>query len=188
MTGSWTDLPPDLPVPLDDGAAAHLPGTSLPDVPLPSTSGGVVSLARLEGRTVCYLYPRTGEPDRPNPDGWDAIPGARGCTPQSCGFRDHFAELKTLGVDHLFGMSTQGTAFQQEVVARLHLPFRVLSDESLAFVRAARLPVFETAGMILMKRLTLVVDDGRVTKVFYPVFPPDRSAQEVIDWLRAFTQ
>jgi peroxiredoxin len=131
-----------------------------------------------------YAYPRTGEPGKPNPEGWDGIPGARGCTPQSCGFRDHFTEMRDLGVTRLFGLSTQSTAYQAEMSERLHLPFPILSDEDLALTRAARLPTFEAGGMRLLKRLTLVIDSGRVTKVFYPVFPPDRSAQDVVDWLR----
>lgn len=183
-SGAWTDLPPDLPVPVDDGAAAHLPGSRIPDLPLQSTDGGAVSLARLSGRTVVYAYPRTGEPGKPNPDGWDAIPGARGCTPQSCAFRDHYAELKELGVAHLFGLSTQTTEYQREMAGRLHLPFPVLSDAGLELTRAMRLPTFEADGMTLLKRLTLVLDDGGVSKVFYPVFPPDRSAEEVVAWLR----
>jgi peroxiredoxin len=181
---SWTELPDDLPVPVDDGAAAHLAGMAVPDLDLAATDGRHVSLARLAGRSVVYAYPRTGEPGKPNPEGWDAIPGARGCTPQSCGFRDHFADLRGLGVAHLFGLSTQDSAYQREAAERLHLPFPLLSDEGLAFTKAAGLPTFETSGMVLLKRLTMIVDDGRVTKVFYPVFPPDRSADEVLDWLR----
>ena len=180
---SWTDLPADLPVPVDDGAAAHLPGAALPDIALPGTDGASVSLARLIGRTIVYAYPRTGEPGKANPDGWDQIPGARGCTPQSCAFRDHFAELRRLGVAQLFGLSTQTTAYQTEMAERLHLPFAVLSDDELRLAGALRLPVFEAGGMRLLRRMTLVIDDGRITKVFYPVFPPDRSAQAVIDWL-----
>ncbi|WP_375460132.1 peroxiredoxin [uncultured Enterovirga sp.] len=185
LGASWTELPVGLPVPPDDGGASHLEGSALPDVPLPATDGGTVSLARLPGRSVVYAYPRTGEPGRPNPDGWDAIPGARGCTPQSCAFRDHAEELRGLGVDHLFGLSTQDVPYQQEVAARLHLPFPLLSDAALTFAVAARLPVFEVAGMTLLRRLTMVVDTGRVTKVFYPVFPPDRNAADVVSWLRA---
>jgi peroxiredoxin len=156
----------------------------LPDVALAATDGNEVRLARLTGRSVVYAYPRTGQPGKALPEGWDAIPGARGCTPQSCAFRDHFAELRGLGVAHLFGLSTQDSAYQREAAERLHLPFRLLSDEGLAFTKAAGLPTFETSGMVLLKRLTMIVDDGRITKVFYPVFPPDRSADEVLDWLR----
>lgn len=178
-------FPPDLPVPENDGAADHLSGSLLPDVPLLATSGDRVSLARLKGRTIVYAYPRTGEAGKDPSAEWNAIPGARGCTPQSCSFRDHFAELTGLGVGHLFGLSTQDTAYQREAAERLHLPFRLLSDEALAFTMAAGLPTFSFDGMTLIKRLSLVVDDGRVTKVFYPVFPPDRSAADVVEWLRA---
>jgi len=179
-----TFLPPDIPVPQDDGAARHLAGMRLPDMALPATSGGDVNLARLLGRTVLYIYPRTGVPGVDAPPGWDDIPGARGCTPQSCGFRDHFAELKELGVAHLFGLSTQDTGYQREVAERLHLPFAILSDAKLALTRALKLPTFTTSGMTLLKRAALVVDDGVIAKVFYPVFPPDKNAAEVIAWLR----
>ena len=172
-----------IPVPTDDGAARHLVGAGMASVPLQGTSGETINLATLPGRVVVYAYPRTGRPGVENPDGWDMIPGARGCTPQSCSFRDHFAELKALGVDHLFGLSTQDSAYQREAAERLHLPFSILSDERLELTRAMNLPTFETAGMTLLKRFTLVIDDGRVTHVFYPVFPPDRSAIELIDWL-----
>jgi peroxiredoxin len=156
----------------------------LPDVALAATDGSEVRLARLTGRSVVYAYPRTGQPGKALPEGWDAIPGARGCTPQSCAFRDHFADLRGLGVARLFGLSTQDSAYQREAAERLHLPFPLLSDDGLAFTKAAGLPTFETSGMVLLKRLTMVIDAGRVTKVFYPVFPPDRSADEVLDWLR----
>lgn len=172
-----------IPAPRDDGAAGHLVGLALPAVPLPATDGTTVDLSTLAGRVVVYAYPRTGEPDRPNPDGWDIIPGARGCTPQSCAFRDHFAELRDLGVSGLYGLSTQDTAYQAEAAARLHLPFPLLSDAGLALTRAIDLPTFEAGGMTLLKRLTLIVEDGRVAKVFYPVFPPDRSAADVANWL-----
>lgn len=177
-------LPPDLPVPVDDGAARHLAGLKVPDVALAATDGSSVNLSRLSGRTIVYAYPRTGEPGKPAIDGWDAIPGARGCTPQSCAFRDHHAALAELGVAQLFGLSTQDTDYQREAVARLHLPFRLLSDADLRLARALNLPTFAIAGMTLLKRLTLVIDDGVITKVFYPVFPPDRNAEEVIAWLK----
>ncbi len=180
-----TFLPPDIPVPRDDGTARHLAGMKLPDLALPSTRGGAVNLARLPGRTVLYIYPRTGVPGVDLPPGWNDIPGARGCTPQSCGFRDHFAELKALGVSHLFGSSTQDTAYQREAAERLHLPFPLLSDAKLAFARALNLPMFSVAGMTLLKRMALVIDDGTIAKVFYPVFPPDQNAAEVAAWLRA---
>jgi peroxiredoxin len=178
------ELPRDLPVPADDGACTHLPGLPLPAVSLPSTAGRLVDLAGLPGWTVVYVYPRTGRPDRDPPRGWDQIPGARGCTPQSCAFRDHHAELTALGA-RVFGLSTQDTAYQREAVERLHLPFELLSDEQLRFARALRLPTFEVEGMTLIKRLTLVADGGRIAKVFYPVFPPDRNAGDVIAWLTA---
>jgi peroxiredoxin len=178
-------LPAELPVPQDDGAALHLAGLKLPSVPLAATDGSTVDLSKLAGRTVAYIYPRTGVPGQPLPDGWDAIPGARGCTPQSCSFRDHFAELKLLGVAHLYGLSTQDTAYQSEAVERLKLPFPILSDRNLALARAIKIPTFTAAGMLLLKRMALVIDDGVITKVFYPVFPPDKSAEEVITWLQA---
>lgn len=176
-------LPADLPVPADDGAANHLRGARLPHVALPSTLGRDVDLARLgAGRTVLYMYPRTGRPDRPVPSGWDEIPGARGCTPESCGFRDHFAELMALGAG-VFGVSTQSTDYQREAVERLNLPFELLSDAAFALTDAMRLPTFEFEGERLLKRLTLVVREARVEHVFYPVFPPDRHAEEVLAWL-----
>jgi peroxiredoxin len=180
----WNVLPDNLPVPQNDGAARHLQGFKLPSVRLAATDGTEVDLAKLKGRTVVYVYPRTGRPGEPNLDGWDAIPGARGCTPQSCGFRDHFAELKVLGVAHLFGLSTQDTDYQREAAERLHLPFAILSDHDLTFTRAINLPTFEAGGMTLLKRMALVINDGVIVKVFYPVFPPDQNAVEVIAWLR----
>jgi len=178
-------IPADLPVPEDDGAARHLAGMRLPSLLLAATDGTEVDLAKLAGRTVVYIYPRTGRPGVALPDGWDAIPGARGCTPQSCSFRDHFAELKSLGVAHLFGLSTQRTDYQREAVSRLHLPFPILSDADLRFARALSLPTFEVADMTLLKRMVLIIDGGLIAKAFYPVFPPDESAAEVIDWLRS---
>jgi peroxiredoxin len=173
-----------IPAPADDGAARHLPGMRIPSVPLHATNGTCVDLALRNGRTVIYAYPRTGEPGVPVPKEWDMIPGARGCTPQSCAFRDHFADLRELGVDHVFGLSTQDPAYQQEVVERLHLPFPLLSDAHLKLARALNLPTFETKGMTLLKRLTMVIRDGLIERVFYPVFPPDRNATEVIAWLK----
>ncbi len=179
-TPDWSSLP----APVDDGGAHHLVGLRLPSLSLLATDGAAVDLTSLPGRTVVYAYPRTGRPDAANPDGWDGIPGARGCTPQSCAFRDHADELRRLGVGHLFGLSTQGTAYQSEAVQRLHLPFPLLSDADLVLTDALRLPTFEVAGMVLLKRLTLILDDGVVRRVFYPVFPPDQSAADVIAWLR----
>ena len=178
-------LPPNIPAPQDDGAADHLTGIALPDLALPATSGGPVNLSKLAGRTVLYIYPRTGVPGVDLPPGWNDIPGARGCTPQSCAFRDHHAELKTLGVAQLFGLSTQDTAYQQEAATRLHLPFAILSDEKLAFTQALKLPTFTVAGMTLLKRMALVIDGGKIVKVFYPVFPPDKNAEEVVAWIQA---
>jgi peroxiredoxin len=180
-----TQLPDELAVPRDDGAARHLAGAKLPDIPLMSTDGTKVSLAWLPGRTVVYIYPRTGRPGQDLPTGWNAIPGARGCTPQSCAFRDHFAELTGLGVTHLYGLSTQDTDYQREAAERLHLPFPLLSDAELKFAKALNLPTFEVDGMALIKRMALVIDDGTITHVFYPVFPPDQNAAEVIAWLQA---
>jgi peroxiredoxin len=183
-------LPDDLPVPTDDGACDHLAGMVLPSIPLSSTDGQQIDLAALAGRTVVYVYPRTGRPDQPGSSAWDAIPGARGCTPQSCGFRDHHAELRSLGASAIFGLSTQTTDYQREAVARLHLPFPLLSDSSLVFTRTLRLPTFEfepyrDESSTHLKRMALVIRGGRVEKVFYPVFPPDRNAEEVMEWLKA---
>lgn len=177
-------LPDNLPAPADDGAARHLTGRRWPALALPATDGSAIDLSRLPGRSVVYIYPRTGRPGQALPEGWDGIPGARGCTPQSCGFRDHFAELKAQGVVRLFGLSTQDTDYQREAAERLHLPFAILSDAALGLTRALSLPTFEAAGMTLLKRMALVLDDGVITKVFYPVFPPDRNAEEVLAWLR----
>ena len=178
-------LPPNIPAPQDDGAAKHLASMKLPDLALPATTGAAVNLAKLKGRTVVYIYPRTGVPGVDAPLGWDDIPGARGCTPQSCGFRDHFGELKRLGVAQLYGLSTQDTAYQQEAATLLHLPFAILSDEAFALTKALKLPTFTTAGMTLLKRMALVIDDGVISKAFYPGFPPDKNAAEVIAWLQA---
>jgi peroxiredoxin len=179
-----TVLPEDLPVPQDDGAARHLAGMTLPDIALTATDGAQINLSKLKGRTFIYVYPRTGRPGQALPTGWNAIPGARGCTPQSCGFRDHFGDVKSLGVGALYGLSTQDIAYQREAVERLHLPFSILSDENLKLTRAMQLPTFSVDGMTLIKRMAWVIDDGVMTKAFYPVFPPDRSAAEVVDWLR----
>ena len=175
-----------IPAPVDDGGAAHLRGAAIPAVALPATNGGNVTLAALTGRTVVFAYPRTGEPGKIAPvDDWDMIPGARGCTPQTCAFRDLFAELKAAGADHVFGLSTQSTTYQTEMADRLHLPFPVRSDESLDLTRALNLPTMQAAGMTLLKRMALIIDDGRISHVFYPVFPPDRNAGDVLEWLRA---
>jgi len=176
------DLPEGLPQPEDDGACDHLPGVRLPPVSLRSTAGDFVDLSTLTGTTVVYCYPLTGRPGRDLPSGWDDIPGARGCTPQSCTFRDHHAELRELGAG-VFGLSTQDSAYQREAAARLHLPFLLLSDERLEFARTLNLPTFEAEGMTLIKRLTLVIEKGVISKVFYPVFPPGKNAEDVLDWL-----
>lgn len=184
LTAQLTTLPADLPAPTDDGAAAHLEGLLLPALALPATDGSTVQLSTLPGLQVIYIYPMTGRPGVPLPEGWDAIPGARGCTPQSCAFRDHHAELAALGAG-VFGLSTQDSDYQREAATRLHLPFALLSDSDLALRDALSLPVFEVDGRLLYRRLTLIADAARIVKVFYPVFPPDRNAADVVAWLRA---
>ena len=179
---SLYSVPDGLPEPPDDGACDHLPGMRLPSLSLLSTEGNPVDLSALKGTTVVYCYPMTGRPDQDLPQGWDDIPGARGCTPQSCAFRDHHAELQALGA-RVFGLSSQDTAYQREAAERLHLPFPLLSDQKLEFAGALDLPTFEAEGMSLIKRLTLVVEDGEIREVFYPVFPSGRNAEEVLGWL-----
>lgn len=177
-------LPPNLPRPKDDGGARHLKGMKLPDIGLRSTANRIVNLSRVDApRTVVYCYPMTGRPDRRLPAGWDDIPGARGCTPETCGFRDHHKDLARLHAE-VFGLSTQDTPYQQEMVKRLEVPFEVLSDERLELTKALRLPTFTVEGMTLLKRLTIIARAGRIEHVFYPVFPPDTHAQVVIDWLK----
>jgi peroxiredoxin len=176
-------LPPNLPAPVDDGTCDHLTGLTFPSVRLPATDGSFVDIAALSGRTVLYVYPRTATPGMPLPQDWDVIPGARGCTPQSCAFRDHHAELQGLGA-RVFGLSTQTTPQQAEAAARLHLPFPLLSDTAGELARALRLPTFEVEGQRLLRRVTLIIRDGGIEKVFYPVFPPDQNAQEVLNWLQ----
>jgi peroxiredoxin len=172
-----------LPTPVDDGTADHLEGLNLPSLPLATTNGTSVDLGSLPGLTVVYAYPMTGRPDTPLPEDWDMIPGARGCTPQSCAFRDHFADLTALGVNHLFGLSVQPTDYQQEAATRLHLPFPLLSDADYQLTNRLPLPTFDSSGIRLLKRLTLMIRDGQIIKAFYPVFPPDQNAQAVMDWL-----
>ena len=175
-----------IPAPRDDGGAAHLVGMTVPPIGLRATDDTMVTLSSCHGRSVVFAYPRTGEPGKiALVDDWDMIPGARGCTPQTCAFRDLFAELKAAGAAQVFGLSTQDNAYQTEMASRLHLPFPVLSDEKLALTRALRLPTMEVAGLTLIKRLTLIVDDAHITHVFYPVFPPDRNAADVLAWLKA---
>ena len=176
------EVPQGLPVPTDDGACDHLPGMRLPSVSLMSTEGDQVDLSALTGTTIVYCYPLTGRPDQNLPPGWDDIPGARGCTPQSCAFREHHAELRDLG-SRVFGLSTQDSAYQREAAERLNLPLGLLSDDKLEYVGALGLPTFEAEGMTLVKRLTMIIEDGEILKVFYPVFPPGRNAEEVIGWL-----
>lgn len=188
MTAQQTpldQLPANLPVPIDDGGCRHLVGMRLPDLALPSTRNRRFSLAaERTTRLVIYAYPMTGRPGVTLPQGWDDIPGARGCTLETCGFRDHHADLAKLRTE-VVGVSTQTTEYQQEMVARLKVPFEVLSDADMALVRALKLPTFTAAGMTLIKRLTIVASAGRIEHVFYPVFPPDRHAEEVIAWLKA---
>jgi peroxiredoxin len=174
-----------IPAPADDGAAKHLVGMTIPPLDLLATDDTSVTLSTLPGRTVVFGYPRTGEPGKIGlVDDWDMIPGARGCTPQTCAFRDLFAELKSAGAAHVFGLSTQDNAYQTEMASRLHLPFPVLSDEKLLLTRALKLPTMQVAGLTLIKRLALIIDDGRIGHVFYPVFPPDRNAGDVLEWLK----
>jgi len=178
----WTKIP----APVDDGAARHLTGAVLPPVALEATDGSRVTLAAQRGRVVVFAYPRTGQPGKASMvDDWDMIPGARGCTPQTCAFRDLHVELKAAGAGAVFGLSTQNSAYQREMVERLHVPFPVLSDDKLALTNALRLPTMDVAGQTLIKRLAMIVDDARITHVFYPVFPPDRNAGDVLAWLKA---
>ena len=176
-------LPTDLPVPQDDGACKHLVGMALPNVALLATDGSMVNLSQLPGRTVIYCYPMTGQPNVPLPQGWDQIPGARGCTPQSCAYRDHYQELQALNAN-VYGLSVQSTDYQREMATRLHLPFQVLSDEQYQFQQALNLPTFVAAGMTLLKRVTLISNDGHIEAVHYPIFPSDRDPAWVLDYLK----
>ena len=179
-------LPPGLPVPVDDGAARHLPGRELPALSLASTAGVIDLREAAAGTLVLYIYPRTGRPGVPPPPGWDETPGARGCTPQSCAFRDHRAELAALGAE-VVGMSAQTLADQVEFIEREHIPYAVVSDPDLRLAAALDLPTFEIAGMRLYRRITLIVQAGTIEHVFYPVFPPDRNAADVVAWLQGPT-
>lgn len=182
MAVDWSKIP----APIDDGAARHLVGAKFADLGLPSTDGGTVSIGALKGRTIVFAYPRTGTPGQISlVDDWDMIPGARGCTPQSCAFRDLFKEVTAAGAAHVFGLSTQDTAYQQELATRLHLPFPVLSDADLRLATSMRLPTMKAGGLTLIKRMAMVIDNGTITHVFYPVFPPDQNAADVLTWLRA---
>jgi peroxiredoxin len=190
---NYEQLPADLPVPEDDGAAAHLTGAAMPSITLPATGGGAggatggatVDLSAIGPRAILYIYPMTGTPGVPLVEGWDQIPGARGCTPESLGFRDHYEELTALGAQ-VFGLSSQDTAAQAEAAARLRLPYPLLSDSGLVLAERLRLPTFTASdGVVRYKRLTLVLDQGRIDHVFYPIFPPNEHADEVLAWLRA---
>lgn len=181
MSSDYTTFPDDLPVPEDDGAANHLPGARMPDLSLPSTAGTDINLNH-PGTLVLYLYPRTGKPGEPLPPGWDDIPGARGCTPESCAFRDLNAEFEAAGA-RVHGLSAQSLEDQHEFAERVHLPYAILSDPQLELAKALDLPTFQTAGMKLYKRLTLIARDGVIERVFYPVFPPDGHATDVLAWL-----
>lgn len=178
----FAELPQNLPIPVDDGACAHLLHQSLPSVYLPSTQGRSIDLSKLS-RVVIYCYPMTGNPNTPLPNGWDQIPGARGCTPQSCAFRDHYQELISLGAQ-VYGLSTQNTEYQIEAAKRLHLPFELLSDGDLGFAKSLKLPIFEIENQQLIKRVTLIAEAGKIIQVFYPVFPPDQNANQVVEWLQ----
>lgn len=176
-------LPTGLPVPEDDGACDHLSGLTIPDLALRGTHGKLVELSVIKGRLVIYCYPMTGPAEVPLPEGWDAIPGARGCTPQACSFRDHYQELKQLNTQ-VYGISTQSTVDQLESKERLHLPFDLLSDENLEFTKALNLPLYIVGELKYLNRVTLIFEDGIITKYFYPVFPPDKNAEEVLAYLR----
>jgi peroxiredoxin len=176
-------LPTDLPAPQDDGASNHLKGMKLPPVSLNATNGAVIHLGEIKGRLVIYCYPMTGQPNVALPDGWDQIPGARGCTPQSCSYRDHYQALKALGAE-VIGLSVQSTDYQKEMVDRLHLPFLVVSDADYQFQKALNMPTFVAAGMTLLKRVTLIANHGVIEAVHYPIFPSDSDPAWVIDYLR----
>ena len=176
------ELPSNLPRPEDDGAANHLVGMRLPSLLLQGTNGKAVDLSKIAGLLVVYGYPMTGQPHVPLPEGWNDIPGARGCTPQTCGYRDHYDVFKDMGVE-VFGLSVQSTAYQQEMAARLHLTFQVLSDSRYQFTNALNLPTFDVAGMTLLKRLTLIVKDAVIIAVHYPIFPSDSDASWVLNYL-----
>lgn len=184
MPDDYRNLPDDLPAPEDDGAADHLPGTAMPHDELATTGGELVGLDRLApGRTVLYIYPLSGKPDVELPEGWNTIPGARGCTPEACGFRDHYAELRAAGATAVYGMSSQSTEYQAELADRLGLPFQILSDPEHKLAEALELPTFTAGGQRLYKRLTLVIAGGRIEHVFYPIFPPDAHTSQILDWL-----
>jgi peroxiredoxin len=180
---NYNQLPPDLPIPIDDGATNHLIGMTLPNISLKSTRGDSINLRSIRGNVVIYCYPMTGQPNVPLPEGWDQIPGARGCTPQSCSFRDHYQELQALGAE-VIGLSVQTSDYQKEMTDRLHLPFPVVSDSNYEFQKAMNMPTFVAAGMILLKRVTLVAKNGVIKAVHYPIFPSDSDPAWVIDYLK----
>ncbi len=177
------EIPPGLPIPQDDGSTDHLRGLRLPNVSLKATNGTTVNFGDISGRLVIYCYPMTGQPNVALPDGWDQIPGARGCTPQSCSFRDHYQELQALGAE-VVGLSVQTTEYQKEMVDRLHLPFPVVSDSDYQFQKALNMPTFMAAGMTLLKRVTLIANHGVIEAVHYPIFPSDSDPGWVIDYLK----
>lgn len=185
MATELSSLPEGLPTPVDDGSADHLPGLPVPHLTLPATDGRAVPLGELgTGRTVIYLYPLTGRPGTETPEGWDSIPGARGCTTEACDFRDHYGDLRDAGVSAVYGLSSQTTAYQTEVIDRLKLPFNMLSDKQFLLADALRLPTFHAPGQErLYSRLTFIISDGRIEHAFYPIFPPNTHAQEVLAWL-----
>ena len=179
-------FPSDLPKPVDDGSCNHLTNMAIPSIKLPPTStpDKPVDVSRLEGLSILFCYPRTGAPDETVPPEWDAIPGARGCTPQACSFRDNLPALKQYGVKNLYGISTQDTSYQKEVHDRIHLPYDLLSDEKLEFLQVLNLPYFEYKGKKVSKRLSIAVEKGKIIKFWYPVFPPDSNVNEVLQWLK----
>lgn len=183
MPINLNQLPDNLPVPLDDGAADHLKGLMLPKISLQSTKGKLITIGDIRRRVVVYCYPMTGQPGVPLPEGWDEIPGARGCTPQTCAFRDHYQELQALGAE-VMGLSVQSTEYQREMAERLHLPFPVVSDIDYQFQKALNLPTFVTAGMTLLKRVTLIANAGLIEAVHYPIFPSNSDAEWVINYLK----
>lgn len=173
-----------MPAPKDDGACAHLKGATFPSVSLPSTAGNTVDHSSLSGLTIIFIYPRTGAPGEHVPAEWNEIPGARGCTPQACSFRDASDEFSKLGGRQILGVATQDTAYQREVKERVHLNYELLSDEELELTNALRLPTIEWEGRKLIKRIAMAVEDGKIVEVWYPVFPPDQNAAEVLKWLK----
>ena len=181
-----TQLPSDLPIPQDDGSTDHLKGMKLPQVLLKATNGKTINVGDIQGKLVIYCYPMTGQPNVALPDGWDQIPGARGCTPQSCSFRDHYQELKDLGAE-VIGLSVQTTEYQKEMADRLHLPFPVVSDVTYQFQKALNMPTFVAGGMTLLKRVTLIANNGVIEGVHYPIFPSDSDAAWVMDYLKKYT-